>query len=144
MFERQLTPEKVEGERQYLEAPTARGFERPYGWGWLLKLAVELANLPETRWSRALTPLAETFALRLRDFLPLASYPVRVGTHFNTAFAVRIAADYAQAMSDDALLDLLRATVERWYGQDSDCPAWGEPSGAGFLSPTLIDRIAGI
>jgi hypothetical protein len=139
LFDRQLTPEKVAGERDYLAAPTARGFERPYGWGRLLKLAVELANLPEPRWSRALTPLAESFVLRLRDFLPLASYPVRVGAHFNTAFAIRMAVDYAQTMSDDALLTLLRTTTEHWYGQDSDCPAWGEPSGDDFLSPTLIE-----
>ena len=139
LFDRQLTPEKVAGERYYLVAPTARGFERPYGWGWLLKLAAELASLTETRWSDALTPLAEAFALRFREFLPLASYPVRVGTHYNTAFAVRMAADYAHAMGDVALLDLLRATAERWYAQDSDCPAWGEPSGDDFLSPTLIE-----
>jgi hypothetical protein len=139
LFDNQLTPENVAGERAYLEATTARGFERPYGWGWLLKLAAELAGLSESRWSQALTPLAEAFARRLRDFLPLASYPVRVGTHFNTAFAVRMAADYAQALEDDALLHLLRATAERWYGRDIDCPAWGEPSGDDFLSPTLIE-----
>lgn len=139
LFDRQLTPEKTAGELHYLAAPTTRGFERPYGWGWLLKLAAELANLPETRWSRALAPLAQIFAARLRDFLPLASYPVRAGTHFNTAFAVRMAADYAEAVGDKALLSLLRATSGRWYEGDWDCPAWGEPSGDDFLSPTLVE-----
>ena len=139
LFDERLTAEKAAGELRYLAAPSARGFERPYGWGWLLELAAELASLPETRWSRALAPLAETFALRLRDFLPLASYPVRVGTHFNTAFALRMAADYAAAVGDDALFNLLRATAERWYGQDRDCPAWGEPGGDDFLSSTLIE-----
>jgi hypothetical protein len=139
LFDGQLTTQKVAGECDYLAQPLTRGFERPYGWGWLLKLAAELAGLPEGRWSRALSPLAEMFAQRFRDFLPIAPYPVRVGTHFNTAFAIRMAADYAEAVGDEPLLALLRTTGERWYGQDSDCPAWGEPSGDDFLSSTLIE-----
>ena len=139
LFDRQLTLEKIAGECDYVARPTARGFERPYGWGWLLKLAAEVAGLPEPKWRRALSPLAEMFAQRFRDFLPIASYPVRVGTHFNTAFAVRLAADYAEAADDELLLALLGATGERWYDQDSNCPAWGEPSGDDFLSPTLVE-----
>jgi len=139
LFDSRLTSEKVAGELHFLAAPTARGFERPYGWGWLLKLAAELAGLLDLRWSRALAPLAEAFALRFRDFLPLATYPVRSGAHYNTAFALRLAADYAQATGDEALMNLLGATAERWYGHDSDCPAWGEPSGDDFLSPALIE-----
>ena len=38
-----------------------------------------------------------------------------------------------------ALLALLAATAERWYGGDADCPAWGEPSQDDFLSPALIE-----
>ena len=34
LFDRQLTPEKVAGECAYLARPAARGFKRPYGWGW--------------------------------------------------------------------------------------------------------------
>ena len=52
---------------------------------------------------------------------------------------LRLAADYAETVGDDSLLALLRTTGERWYGQDLDCPAWGEPSGDDFLSPTLIE-----
>src|SRR5690349_15646478 len=103
LFDRQLTPEKVGGECAYLAAPTARGFKRPYGWGWLLKLAAELSQLAEPRWSNALAPLASMFADRFRAFLPIASYPVRVGAHPNTAFGLRMAADYAEATGDDGL-----------------------------------------
>ena len=56
----------------------------------------------------ALEPLADAFAQRFRDFLPIATYPVRVGTHFNTAFGLRMAADYADATGDGAFLALLR------------------------------------
>jgi hypothetical protein len=39
----------------------------------------------------------------LRDFLPFSPYPVRVGTHFNTAFGLRMAADYADGTGAQAL-----------------------------------------
>jgi hypothetical protein len=139
LFDRQLVTEKVAGECAYLAAPTARGFKRPYGWAWLLKLAHELSHLPEQRWSQALAPLAEIFAQRFRDFLPVASYPVRVGTHFNTAFGLRMAADYAEGTGDAALSALLLRTAEGWYGEDMDCAAWGEPSGDDFQSSALIE-----
>jgi len=139
LFDAQLTPEKVAVECAYLAAPTARGFKRPYGWGWLLKLAAELSLLDDKRWSETCAPLAEVFAQRFRDFLPLATYPVRVGTHFNTAFGLRMAADYATATADDDLAALLRETALRWYGDDTDCPAWGEPSGDDFQSSALIE-----
>jgi hypothetical protein len=138
-FDARLTPGRVAGECATFAAPTARGFERPYGWAWLLKLADELARLPETRWSEALAPLAATIAGRFRDFLPVAPYPVRVGTHFNTAFALRLAADYAEGAGEAALGALLLETAERWYGADTDCPAWGEPGGDDFLSSALIE-----
>ncbi|KIU50886.1 MULTISPECIES: DUF2891 domain-containing protein [Bradyrhizobium] len=139
LFDAQFVAEKIAVECAYLAAPTARGFKRPYGWGWLLKLAAELWLFDETRWRARIAPLAGIFAQRFRDFLPLATYPVRVGTHFNTAFGLRMAADYATATKDDAFGALLRETALRWYGADRDCPAWGEPSGDDFQSSALIE-----
>lgn len=138
LFDRQLVPEKVAGECAFFDAPSARGFERPYGWAWLLKLAAELRDAGEPRWAYALSPLADRVAQRFRDFLPMAPYPVRVGTHFNTAFALRLAADYAEG----DLLALLGETALAWYGGDADCPAWGEPGGDDFLSSALIEAEA--
>jgi len=37
------------------------------------------------------------------DFLPKATYPTRVGTHFNSAFAVALALEYAEVASNDKL-----------------------------------------
>ncbi|GAA0573664.1 DUF2891 domain-containing protein [Craurococcus roseus] len=139
LFDAQLVPAKVEAERAYLAAPAARGFKRPYGWAWLLKLSEELGRHGERRWAAAVEPLAEVFAGRFRDFLPIATYAVRVGTHFNTAFGLRMAVDYAEAAGDAALSVLLRGTAERWYGADADCPAWGEPGGDDFLSSALVE-----
>lgn len=139
LFDAQLVPTKVEGERATIAAPAARGFKRPYGWAWLLKLAAELRHHGEHPWAAALQPLADLFAQRFREHLPIATYPVRVGTHFNTAFGLRMAADWADATADVSLVALLRETAERWYGADTGCAAWGEPGGDDFLSSALIE-----
>ena len=100
LFDTHLTPDRVAGECAYLTHSSAQGFERPYGWAWLLKLAAELAlhETPEGRaWSAAVEPLARMFCARFRAFLPLATYPIRAGVHSNTAFAVRLALDYQDA-----------------------------------------------
>jgi hypothetical protein len=139
LFDEQFVPEKIAAECAYLTAPTARGFKRPYGWAWLLKLAEELASHGDRHWSPTFAPLAEVIAQRFHDFLPLATYPVRVGTHFNTAFGLRMAADYAAVANDTTLTALLLDTGRRWYGDDIDCPAWGEPSGDDFQSSALVE-----
>jgi hypothetical protein len=38
LFAERFTSENVAAEAAYLERPMSRGFERPYGWGWLLAL----------------------------------------------------------------------------------------------------------
>jgi hypothetical protein len=139
LFDTMLVPEKVAGECATIGAPMMRGFERPYGWGWLLKLAAELESLEGGRWADTLRPMTNLFVERFRDFLPIATYPVRVGTHFNTAFALRLAADYAETVGDHALTKLLQEMAMRWYGKDEACPAWGEPSGDDFLSSALME-----
>jgi hypothetical protein len=138
LFEDALTPHKVAGELAYLARPLARGFERPYGWAWLLKLQAELLAHEERRWAAALDRLAEAFADAFREHLPKALYPVRSGAHGNTAFALALAADYARAAGDAALMALVTERAIGWYGNDRDAPAW-EPSGDDFLSPVLME-----
>ena len=132
-----FTPRNVAAETAYLERPESRGFERPYGWAWLLMLAAELERHRDGR-ADTLRPLSLAFARRFNDFLPLADYPVRVGTHYNTAFALRLALDYAEGVGDEALAGLCRERALRWHSQDRDCPAW-EPSQDEFLSPALME-----
>jgi hypothetical protein len=137
LFDKHLTREKVAIECNYLHIPHAAGFERPYGWAWLLKLASELAlhDTPEgCAWSATLSPLTQMFAARFMRFLPLATSPVRAGVHSNTAFAIRLALDYA----DQPLRAVLTDVARRWYAGDTDCQAW-EPGGDEFLSPALIE-----
>lgn len=136
-----FTPDNVAVETAYLARPQSRGFERPYGWGWLLMLATELERHDSDegrRWAATLRPLAEAFAQRFRDFLPLATYPVRVGTHFNTAFALRLSLDWAEGTGDADLAALIGDKARAWHGGDRDCQAW-EPSQDEFLSPALME-----
>jgi hypothetical protein len=141
LFDSQLTTDKVEVEVAYLNQPSRGTFERPYGWAWLLMLAAELRRHDTDearRWSVALGPLSDAFAHRFREFLPKATYPIRVGTHFNTAFALALVSEYATAAGDDDLTQLLREKAMAWYARDVDCQAW-EPGGDDFLSPALIE-----
>jgi hypothetical protein len=135
-FDQAFTNEKVAKEAAYFQRPTSRGFERPYGWAWLLKLGDELRLLGGP-WVETVRPLVEVVAARFRTFLPLADYPVRAGVHANTAFALALALDYARE-ADQELLGLIGARARLWYGADADCQAW-EPSGDDFLSPALIE-----
>jgi hypothetical protein len=141
LFDEQLTAPKVAAEVEYLDQPSRGTFERPYGWAWLLMLAAELSRHDGDegqRWSVALRPLSDAVVHRFREFLPKATYPIRVGTHFNTAFALALVSEYATATGDDALLTMLREKAMSWYARDVDCQAW-EPGGDDFLSSALIE-----
>ncbi|WP_294009402.1 DUF2891 domain-containing protein [Sphingomonas sp.] len=134
-----FTPGKVAAEVAYLDPPIRRTFERPYGWGWLLSLHLEASRHPDRGWSAALEPLARAFADRLGAFLPVLTYPIRSGAHFNTAFALVLAIDWADEF-DPALGSSIRARAHSWFENDRDCPAW-EPSGDDFLSPSLTEAL---
>jgi hypothetical protein len=140
LFDAQITAPNVRGELDYLNQPLRNTFERPYGWAWVLMLAAELGRHGEDgrHWSRALAPLAELFVARFRGFLPKATYAIRVGTHFNSAFAVALALEYADSAGNDPFRKVLVDNARSWYGGDSDCQAW-EPGGDDFLSPALME-----
>ena len=133
-----FTPDKLAVERAYLQRPLSGPFERPYGWGWLLYLHLE-APRHEAQWGAALEPLARAFAQRFRDFLPRLTYPIRVGTHFNIAFALILALEWAEHF-DPALAQLIRERTLHWFASDRDCQAW-EPGGDEFLSPALTEAL---
>jgi len=139
LADRMLTPELVAGELDYLDRAYSGGFERPYGWAWLLALHREAARHEDGDWAEALRPLALAFAERFGLYLPKLTYPIRTGTHFNTAFALILALEWAQA-EDAALAELIRARTIHYYGQDRNCPGW-EPGGDDFLSSALIEPL---
>ncbi|MEA3051343.1 MAG: hypothetical protein QOG72_246 [Sphingomonadales bacterium] len=134
-----LAPDKVAGELAYLDRAYSGGFERPYGWAWLLALHREAQRHPDRSWAADLGPLAREFAERFQHYLPKLTYPIRVGTHFNTAFAMILALEWAEA-NDPALAGRIRERARSWYGEDRDCQAW-EPGGDEFLSPALTEAL---
>ncbi len=155
LFDVQLTRENVAREAAYLERPESKGFERPYGWAWLLMLAAELDRHRKAKtqdsptegkyepgqrriWAETVTPLAAIIVKRFFDFLPKATYPVRVGTHFNSAFAIALALEYASEVANESFAELLQEKAILWYGGDTDCQVW-EPGGDDFLSSALME-----
>ena len=132
-----FTAAKVAGERAYLDRPNSRGFERPYGYGWLMALHLEASRHGDRRWGAELEPLAQAFAQRLSDYLKILTYPIRVGTHFNTSFSLLMALDWAEAF-DPGLAEQIRAWAGDRYSNDQDCQAW-EPGGDEFLSSALTE-----
>ena len=134
-----FTSGKVAVERAYLDRPMSAGFERPYGWGWLLYLHLEASRHQDRQWSVELEPLARAFAERLHIYLAKLTYPIRVGTHFNTAFALILALEWAERF-DPPLGKGIRTWAVEKYRDDRDCQAW-EPGGDEFLSPALIEAL---
>jgi hypothetical protein len=146
-FDAHLRPELVERELAYLRTPGRGSFERPYGWAWLLKLQQELeaqagaGRDDAARWAAALRPLGDELARRLAAFLELSRYPVRAGTHPNSAFAMLLARDYADAGGHAALRETVDRVATAWFGADADYPALYEPGGTDFLSPGLCEAL---
>ncbi|HKN58963.1 MAG TPA: DUF2891 domain-containing protein [Gemmatimonadaceae bacterium] len=141
LFGAQLTAPKVKGEVRYLERKSSTTFERPYGWAWLLMLAAELSRHDSSqgrKWSDSLRPLTGAFRERFLAFLPKATYPIRVGTHFNSAFAITLALEYSDVSSNSALRKGLATKAKVWFRSDTDCQAW-EPGGDDFLSSALME-----
>jgi DUF2891 family protein len=139
-LDRHLNAAAIERELAYFRSPAGRTFERPYGWAWLLELQAE-ALRSRARWSGALEPLATHLAGRLRDYLAQAPYPVRAGSHANSAFACVLALDYARLAHDAALELEIRKAASRWYSGDRDAPLAYEPSLDDFLSPALTEAL---
>ena len=137
---RHLTKENIDAEINYFEHKYAASFERMYGWAWLLKLAEELHywEHPQARiLEQNLQPLTDLIARKAIDFLPKLQYPIRVGTHTNTAFAMTMAYDYAVAFKNEALKKILKIRAKEFFLEDKNCPLSWEPSGYDFLSPCL-------
>jgi len=140
VLDEHLTPANLQAEVAYVTDPGHKGFERTYGWAWLLKLAAELKTLDTPdgqRWSANLQPLADAVVERCQAFLPKLTYPNRTGVHPNTAFTLNLALDYARAARNPEFEALLLERARTYYGQDRNGPLAWEPAGEDFLSPCL-------
>jgi hypothetical protein len=137
-----FTEEKLAGELAYYTAKGRGSFERPYGIAWYLQLVAELdesADPEMLAWRETLRPLEEAIVAKTRAWLPNLSYPVRLGTHNQTAFAFGLMLDYARRVDDQAFeTDLVNKALS-FHRTDLSCPLEYEPSGEDFLSPCLME-----
>jgi hypothetical protein len=132
VLDEHLTEQNLHAEAAYLARNP--GFERPYGWAWALKLAEEAEP-----WRAALAPLCEVIEQRYLQWLPRQTFPIRSGTHTNTAFGLACALDYARTFGRAGLESLVAEKSLAYYARDRGYPAAWEPGGNDFFSPCLIE-----
>jgi len=134
-----LTAENIQKEIAVFKGDNA-GFERTYGWSWLLYLQRELLSWNDP-WAKELSrnvqPLADYFSAAWIKYLNNIVYPIRVGEHTNLAFGLSFAWDYALTAGDTSLQKAVRSAALRFYRRDKACPVSWEPGGNDFLSPCL-------
>lgn len=135
LAEQTFTEDKLAAELAYAQKPEARGFERPYGWAWLLYLHLEASRHADREWAARLEPLARHFAAGLIGYLDVLTYPITVGTHPNTAFALTLAEEWARTF-DPALHKAIVGYAGTRFDHLKDYRGW-EPGGDEFLSPVL-------
>jgi len=135
-----LTAENIQKEIEYFMQEHNRNYERTYGWAWLLKLAEELHTWDDpiaNEMDQNLAPLAELIASKYIEFLPKLNYPIRVGTHTNTAFGLTFAYDYGLKLGNDELVSVIKQRARDFYYYDKNGPMSWEPGGEDFLSPCM-------
>jgi hypothetical protein len=137
IFNSHLTDDNIQREIEYFNQPNRKTFERPYGWGWLLKLALELKvwqDAGSQRWSRVLKPLEDLIVERFLEFLPKQTYPIQNGVHTNTAFGMLLALEYAEVSELPEVSYVIRSRAFDYFEEPQ---LTAEPNGADFLSPSL-------
>ncbi len=133
-----LSAENILAEVKYFQGKYNTSFERTYGWVWLLKLAEELHTWRDPfakELDKNLQPLTDLIIQRYLEFLPKLLYPIRVGTHSNTAFGLTFAWDYAATTDHQELKNLIGKRARDYFLNDANCPLSWEPGGYDFLSP---------
>ena len=142
LLRQNLTESNLRSEAAYMANATQATFERPYGWAWLLKLALELKtwqNEDCEQWRRWLEPLVNQVVLRYLNWLPNQAFPVRAGTHGNTAFGLIFAWDFAVETNHEDLQLAISSGARNYFFRDVGYPFGFEPSGEDFLSPGLVE-----
>ena len=132
-----LLADNLRKEADFFARDEQKTFERMYGWAWLLRLATELDawNDPQGKqWRENIRPLESVLTDRISDYLPRLTYPIRIGQHTDTSFALGQILDYAEAVGDEDLETLVRQRALDFYADDRSFPVEYEPSGHDFFS----------
>jgi hypothetical protein len=137
-----FTKEKLQGEVANFARPARGSWERPYGLAWYLQLTTELRqwNTPQANvWLKTLQPWEADIAQSLKQWLPKLAYPIRLGTHNQSAFAFGLMLDWAREANDAEMEQLIIERSLAFHLKDVSCPLAYEPSGEDFLSPCLME-----
>ena len=140
-----LTRANIEAEVAYFEEPGQKSFERMYGWAWALRLAAELhawqQDAPDNdtvaRWREAIRPLEDHLVAKIPPYLERLQWPIRIGEHRDTGFALGQTLDYADIVGNESLREVVAQRARDYYLADRDYPARLEPSGEDFFSSGL-------
>lgn len=142
-LDQSFTLNNVAGEIASFTDVTPGSWERPYGLAWYLQLTSELREMGDNphakKWLAALEPLETDIADSLKSWLPKLAYPIRLGTHNQSAFAFGLMLDWARVAEDKEMEGLIIERSKAFHMNDVSCPMAYEPSGEDFLSPCLME-----
>ncbi len=141
-LDKNLSKENLNKEFQFFKQDFAKGFERTYGWAWLMKLYSELVSWDHNKaqkWANNMKPLVDLLSQRTISFLDKLSTPLRPGTHANTAFSFSLMIEYSKVANDKLLFNKIKEYSIKNFRGDKNCPVQYEPSGTDFLSPCLAE-----
>lgn len=139
-----LNKENIAKEVEYFQQDINGGYERMYGWAWLFKLSQSLYEWNDPigqKLHQNLKPLTDELENKFEEFIPKLIYPIRVGEHTNTAFALNLMNEYAESLNKMEFQNQIKNTALRFYSNDKKCPLSWEPSGYDFLSPCLEEAV---
>jgi len=137
-----FTVENLAGEQANFARPARGSWERPYGLAWYLQLTAELRQWDDPQakeWLTILEPLEQDIAQSIKQWLPKLVYPIRLGTHNQSAFAFGLILDWAREVNDTEMESLIIQRSMAFHSKDVNCPLSYEPSGEDFLSPCLME-----
>jgi hypothetical protein len=109
---------------------------------WYLQLTTELRqwdNEQAKAWLKILQPLEQDIVQSLKEWLPKLAYPIRLGTHNQSAFAIGLMLDWAREANDQEMETVIIERSLAFHKNDVDCPLAYEPSGEDFLSPCFME-----
>ena len=141
-LDKSFTEENIAGETAYYTGEDRGSFERPYGIAWYLQLIAELEESDDPKlkeYRETLRPLENAIVAQTMDWLPKLAYPIRLGTHNQSAFAFGLMIDYARTVGNSGFEQALIAKTREFHEADINCPLAYEPSGEDFLSPCLME-----
>jgi hypothetical protein len=137
-----LSADAIKGEIEFFKVEGNKAFERPYGWAWLLRLHAELKSWDDPdakKWTENLEPLAKLLLERTLPYLRTLAEPMRVGTHQNSAYALKLLNEYARLTSDAPLNEAVAERGRKFFAADYGCAPNVELSGSDFFSPCLVE-----